>query len=200
MNASSSTRERLRNVPNALSALRIAAVPVLLGLAVTGRESAFTWVLVPALLSDIADGWIARRFQLQSQLGALLDSVADTLLLFVSIYGMWVFHRDVITSNVSVCVAVIGLWMLENGLALLRYGRLSSFHTYVSKVAGYLLGIYIGVLFVFGHSPWLLYTAAALSIAGNLEEFALLVALPKWRANVRGLWWVLAERRDRSAP
>ena len=200
MNASSSTRERLRNAPNALSALRIAAVPVLLGLAITGRELAFTWVLVPALLTDIADGWIARRFQLQSQLGALLDSVADTLLLFVSIYGMWVFHRDVITSNVSVCVAVIGLWMLENGLALLRYGRLSSFHTYVSKVAGYLLGIYIGVLFVFGHSPWLLYTAAALSIVGNLEEFALLVALPQWRANVRGLWWVLAERRDRSAP
>jgi len=199
MNASSSTRERLRNAPNALSALRIAAVPVLLGLAVTGREAAFTWVLVPALLSDIADGWIARRFQLQSQLGALLDSVADTLLLFVSIYGMWVFHRDVITSNVPVCVAVIGLWMLENGFALLRYGRLSSFHTYVSKVAGYLLGIYIGVLFVFGHSPWLLYTAAALSIVGNLEEFALLVALPQWRANVRGLWWVLAERRDRGA-
>jgi len=200
MNPSSSTRRRLRNAPNALSALRIAAVPVLLGLAITGRELAFTWVLVPALLTDIADGWIARRFQLQSQLGALLDSVADTLLLFVSIYGMWVFHRDVITSNVSVCVAVIGLWMLENGLALLRYGRLSSFHTYVSKVAGYLLGIYIGALFVFGHSPWLLYTAAALSIAGNLEEFALLVALPQWRANVRGLWWVLAERRDRSAP
>jgi cardiolipin synthase len=200
MNAASSTRERLRNAPNALSALRIAAVPVLLGLAVAGRESAFTWVLVPALLTDIADGWIARRFQLQSQLGALLDSVADTLLLFVSMYGMWVFHRDVITSNASVCVAVIGLWMLENGLALLRYGRLSSFHTYLSKVAGYLLGIYIGVLFVFGHSPWLLYTAAALSIAGNLEEFALLAVLPKWRANVRGLWWVLAERRDRSAP
>jgi CDP-diacylglycerol--glycerol-3-phosphate 3-phosphatidyltransferase len=199
MNASPSARERLRNAPNVISALRIAAVPVLLGLAFTGRQSAFTWVLVPALLSDIADGWIARRFQLQSQLGAFLDSVADTLLLFVSIYGMWVFHRDVITSNGLVCVAVTGLWILENVLALLRYGRLSSFHTYVSKVAGYMLGIYIGVLFVFGHSTWLLHTAAVLSIIGNLEEFALLVVLPQWRANVRGLWWILAERRERSA-
>ena len=200
MNASPASRARLRHVPNALSAMRIAAVPVLMVLAATGRESAFAWVLVPALLSDIADGWIARRFELQSQLGALLDSIADTLLLFVSLYGMWVFHRGVIASNESLCAAVIGLWVLENIVALLRYGRLSSFHTYVSKVAGYMLGIYIGVLFVFGQSQSLLYTAAALSIVGNLEEFALLAALPQWRANVRGLWWVLIERRERRAP
>jgi len=195
MSASSTTRERLRHVPNAISAARIAAVPVLLALAVTGREFAFTWVLVPALLTDIADGWLARTFDLQSKQGALLDSIADTLLLFVSIYGIWVFHRDVITSNAVLCGTVIGLWVLENVVALLRYGRLSSFHTYVSKTAGYLLGIYIGVLFVFGHYPGLFLVAAGLSIAGNLEEFALLALLREWRANVRGVWWVLAERR-----
>lgn len=196
MSASSTTRERLRHVPNAISAARIAAVPVLLALAVTGREFAFTWVLVPALLTDIVDGWLARTFDLQSTLGALLDSVADTLLLFAAIYGIWVFHPDVMTSNAVLCGTVIGLWVLENVVALLCYGRLSSFHTYVSKTAGYLLGIYIGVLFVFGHYPWLLKTAAGLSIAGSLEEFALLALLKEWRADVRGLWWMLEERRN----
>jgi CDP-diacylglycerol--glycerol-3-phosphate 3-phosphatidyltransferase len=93
------------------------------------------------------------------------------------------------------CATVIGLWVLENVVALLRYGRLSSFHTYVSKTAGYLLGIYIGVLFVFGHYPGLLYVAAGWSIVGSLEEFVLLALLREWRANVRGVWWVLHERR-----
>jgi CDP-diacylglycerol--glycerol-3-phosphate 3-phosphatidyltransferase len=195
MSASSSRRKGLRHVPNAISAARIAAVPVLLALGVTGHEIAFTWVLVPALLTDIADGWLARSLDLQSKLGALLDSIADTLLLLVSIYGIWVFHRDVLASNTALCTIVVGLWVLENIVALLRYGRLSSFHTYVSKTAGYLLGIYIGVLFVFGHYPGLLYVAASCSIAGSLEEFALLALLPEWRANVRGLWWVLDERR-----
>ena len=50
----------LRHVPNLLSGVRIAAVPLLAVLAFTGHESAFTWVLIPALLTDIADGLVAR--------------------------------------------------------------------------------------------------------------------------------------------
>jgi phosphatidylglycerophosphate synthase len=185
----------LRLVPNALSVARILAAPVLVALAAGAHESAFAWVLVPALLSDIADGLIARVFRLQSQLGALLDSVADTLLLFVSAYGIWVFHPDVATRHALECTLVVATWLLENAAALWRYGRLSSFHTYASKVAGYLLGIFVGALFVFGFHPWLLHVAVAASVLGNLEELALLALLPEWRADVRGLAWVLRERR-----
>jgi len=199
MSANPATRERLRHVPNAISTARIAAVPVLLYLALAGRQAPFTWVLVPALLSDIADGWLARAYRLESKRGAQLDSIADTLLLFVSIFGIWTFHREVLTGNAWLCAAVVACWALENAAALLRYRRLSSFHTYLSKVAGYLLGIYVGVLFVFGHVPWLLHLAAGLSIVGNLEEFALLAVLREWRADVRGLWWVLDERRRGAA-
>jgi CDP-diacylglycerol--glycerol-3-phosphate 3-phosphatidyltransferase len=189
----------LRIVPNALSVARILAAPVLAGLAVVGNESVFTWVLIPALLSDIADGLVARLFHLQSKLGALLDSVADTLLVFVSIYGIWVFHRDVISHHAVECGVMVGAWVLENIASLLRYGRLSSFHTYLSKIAGYVLGIFVGVLFVFGFHPWLLHAAVAVSVLGNLEELVLLVLLPEWRSDVRGLAWVLRERRTGGA-
>ena len=90
-------------------------------------------------------------------------------------------------------------WVVEALAALARYGRLSSFHTYASKVAGYLLGIFVGVLFVFGFYPWLLYVAVATSVLGNLEELVLLRLLPEWRADVRGAYWVLRERRRAAA-
>ena len=185
----------LRLIPNALSVARILAAPVLVGLAAVGNSSAFTWVLVPALLSDIADGLIARAFHLQSTLGALLDSIADTLLLFASVYGIWIFHPEVVEQHALAGTAVIGSWLLENVLAMARYGRLSSFHTYTSKAAGYLLGIFVGVLFVFGFQPSLLYAAVIVSVLGNLEEIVLLALLPQWRSDVRGLLWVLRERR-----
>jgi CDP-diacylglycerol--glycerol-3-phosphate 3-phosphatidyltransferase len=156
-------------------------------------------VLVPALLSDIADGLIARVFHLQSRLGALLDSVADTLLLFAAIYGIAVFHPGVLHDHSTIGAVVIGAWLLENVVALVRYGRLSSFHTYLSKIAGYLLGIFVGVLFVFGLQPWLLYAAAGASVIGNCEELLLLAMLPKWRADVRGVFWILRERRAGTA-
>ena len=187
----------LTPVPNVLSGARALSVPVLFALAVLEREGAFTWVLIPALLSDIVDGLIARVFSLQSRLGAILDSVADSLLMLASVYGIWVFHPEVIRDHTWLCGAAVGLWLLEDAVALLRYRRLSSFHTYTSKVVANLLGLFIGWLFLFGFEPWLLYVAAAASIVASLEELALLSLLPRWRANVRGLWWVLRERRRR---
>lgn len=186
----------LRHLPNALSAARALAVPILLVLAFYEQRVAFTWVLVPALLSDVFDGWIARGFGLESKFGAALDSVADTLMLFVSVYGIWVFHPEVIREHAWLCGAAVGLWVLEDMLALVRYRRLSSFHTYLSKVVANLLGFFIGWLFLFGFEPWMLYLAAGTSIVSSLEELALLKALPEWRADVRGLWWVLHERHD----
>ena len=186
----------LKHVPNVLSGARALAVPVLLVLAFLGRETAYTWVLIPALLSDIFDGWIARAFGLESKLGATLDSVADSLMLFVSVYGIWVFHPEVIREHAWLCGTAVGLWALEDVLALARYGRLSSFHTYLSKVVANLLGFFIGWLFLFGFEPWMLYLAAGTSIVASLEELALLRVLPEWRTDVRGLWWVLRERRD----
>ncbi len=186
----------LRHVPNVLSGARALAVPVLLVLAFEEQRTAFTWVLIPALLSDILDGWIARAFALESRLGAALDSVADSLMLFVSVYGVWVFHPEVIREHAWLCGIAVGLWVLEDLLALARYGRLSSFHTYLSKVVANLLGLFIGWLFLFGFEPWMLYLAAGASIVASLEELALLRVLPEWRADVRGLWWVLRERRE----
>ena len=51
----------------------------------------------------------------------------------------------------------------------------------------------LGVLFLIGFQPWLLYLAAGTSILASLEELALLALLREWRADVRGLWWVLRE-------
>lgn len=181
----------LRQVPNALSVARIVASPVLFVLALNTAETAFTWLLVAALLTDIGDGLIARLWKLQSKIGALLDSIADTLLLFTALFGMWVFHRDVVENHWIAAAVFIGSWIIETLAALSRYGKLSSFHTYVSKVAGYLLGVFVGTLFVFGFAPWLLYLAVTVSVLGNLEELVLLALLPEWRADVRGVWWVL---------
>jgi CDP-diacylglycerol--glycerol-3-phosphate 3-phosphatidyltransferase len=189
----------LRFVPNALSSARILAAPLLVALAMQHNETAFTWLLVGALLSDIADGLIARRYHLESAIGSLLDSIGDTLVLFTAVYGIWVFHPEVITDHRVPVLLAIGLGLGENIAALLRYRRLSSFHTLLSKAAGYMLGIFIGVLFIFGFQSWLFWLAIVTSVASNLEEFFLLAVLPEWRSDVRGLWWVLREQPGDSA-
>ncbi len=181
---------RLRHLPNLISALRLVAVPVLVWLAWRHEQRAFAWLLVASLVSDIADGLIARLFAFTSRLGALLDSTADMLLLLTAGYGALVFYPDMVRRQWPAVVMLLGFWLFEAAAALFRYGRLSSFHTYLSKAAGYAMGIFIGVLFLFDFYAWLLYVAVGLSVCGNLEEFWLLRLLPAWEPDVKGVLWV----------
>lgn len=180
----------MRHVPNALSSVRIACAPALLLLAIAGEQSAYTWLLVPALLTDAADGWIARAWGLQSKLGARLDSLGDSLIWWAGLAGLLAFQRDVLSQHRWLIGTAVAVWLLENLLAWFRYGRLSSFHTRLSKVAGVLLGICIAEMFLFGALDWLLYVAVISSIVASLEEMWLLALLPEWRADVEGVWWL----------
>lgn len=63
------------NLANFLSALRIVLAPVLLALAWFHEPRPFLYVLIVTLVSDIADGKVARWMKTTSEFGARLDSV-----------------------------------------------------------------------------------------------------------------------------
>jgi phosphatidylglycerophosphate synthase len=178
-------------IPNIITSLRIAAVPVLCYLAWTGERQAFAWLLTAALISDIVDGLIARRFGLVSELGSFLDSLADLLTFFAAGYGFWRFFPEVVADQRPVIVLVLALWIGVSVLGVLRYGRLASFHTLLTRVCAYALGIFLVILFLHGFVTWLFWTAAALVVVSQAEELVLLLLLPKWTPNVRGLYWRL---------
>lgn len=73
------------NVPNTITIARILAVPVLIWLIVSGEYLLAFWLFVLAGISDGVDGFIAKRFDQRTELGAYLDPIADKLML-VSIY------------------------------------------------------------------------------------------------------------------
>lgn len=74
----------MRNLPNLLTLLRLVLVPVMGYFAWSGRYAIALPIFLVAALTDLADGYIARRFNLVSKLGALLDPVADKLNMFVA--------------------------------------------------------------------------------------------------------------------
>jgi len=75
------------NLPNLISLLRLLLVPVTVWLLVAGEMMAAFWVFVAAGLSDAVDGFIAKRFDMATELGRYLDPLADKALL-VSVYVM----------------------------------------------------------------------------------------------------------------
>ena len=69
------------NLPNAITLARLASVPLAIWLVVSGSYAAAFWVFIGAGLSDAVDGYVAKRFDRRTPLGAVLDPVADKALL-----------------------------------------------------------------------------------------------------------------------
>jgi cardiolipin synthase len=73
------------NIPNTITMMRIMLVPFLAYLLLHGAYGAAIWVFLMAGISDVLDGFIARRFNLRTRLGAVLDPLADKMLVIVSV-------------------------------------------------------------------------------------------------------------------
>jgi CDP-diacylglycerol--glycerol-3-phosphate 3-phosphatidyltransferase len=184
--------------PNIITIARLLSVPVLAWFAYRRMDTAFAALLLPALASDVADGWIARKLGVESQLGAMLDSIADILLMSVMLYAIWPLHPYVYQDHGWAIIGVVILLGLMHLASLLRYGRLASFHTYLIRSGIFLFSVFAVILFLFGFVPWLLYLAGIVCSLGALEHFAILVLLPEWQPNIHGgLPQVIRMRRER---
>jgi len=73
------------NLPNIITLLRIAATPFAVWLILEGHLLWAFWVFVIAGVSDALDGFIAKQFDMETELGKFLDPIADKALL-VSVY------------------------------------------------------------------------------------------------------------------
>ena len=86
------------NLPNALTLFRIFLVPFLVVVLLTkfeGREFVGLGIFLLAAITDFFDGWFARRYNQMTRLGALLDPIADKLLMsaaFISLVEMDPVH------------------------------------------------------------------------------------------------------------
>lgn len=79
-------------IPNLLTLLRLLLVPVFIVASFQGRYTLGFVLFVSAAVTDILDGWIARRFDMRSRLGAILDPAADKTMM-VSGYLFYTLKR-----------------------------------------------------------------------------------------------------------
>lgn len=92
------------NVPNALSIFRLLLVPVFVLVFFSGADNAYVYaalIYVLAEVTDCLDGYIARKFNLITKLGRILDPLADKLMAFTVLVCI------VIASRVPVWAAVL---------------------------------------------------------------------------------------------
>ncbi|MBH0054347.1 CDP-alcohol phosphatidyltransferase family protein [Salinibacterium sp. SWN139] len=112
--------DRVWTVPNVLSFIRLALVPVFLYLIISAQDALALIVLVFSSLSDYLDGVIARRFNQITRLGQLLDPAADRLFIFAALIGL--AARDVIPWWLFLVIVGRDIMLVILGIISANYG------------------------------------------------------------------------------
>lgn len=189
-----STKYQLATIPNAISFYRLCAAPFAAYAAIDGNRSLFAVLIIISLLSDVADGLIARVFRQQSDFGARLDSVADDITFAVGVLGIFMFEFDAISADIFWLLLLMILWILSTVLPLIRFGRTPAFHLYSFRANGYLLALFFVYLFAVGYSQTFFILVTVFGSLACIEVIAVTLVLDEFKTNQRGLWWVLRER------
>lgn len=169
---------------------------ILVYLLLDKRLDIFKWLLPLSYFTDAIDGYLARRYNIVSLLGSRLDSIADQLTIVAAIAGLFVFRYDFIHENKTIIFLVLALYAGQTLLALFRYRRISSFHTVLAKAASILSAVFLVVMFFTSQPVYLLfYLTVFVTGIELLEEIVLVLLLPEWETNVKGLYWVLHRKR-----
>ena len=150
----------MKHLPNILSSLRmVGAVALLL---CNGASSPFWALYTLCGISDIADGWLARKLKCFTRTGALLDSLADFCfvaccawkLLPIFELPQWLWRWAGI---------IVAIKVVSQLSALVKYGRCCFPHTLANKWAGFLLFIAV---------PMTVWSIIPISIAAIVATFA----------------------------
>lgn len=192
----SAMNKRIYYIVNAVTFYRTIAAPFLIFLIIYEQMGWFRWLLALSFFTDTIDGYLARRFKVVSIAGARLDSIGDDLTVIAGTIGMIAFKAAFLKQEIFLIILLWSLFALQTVLAFIKFGKMTSFHTYAAKAAAVLQGIFLILLFFLPNPVYELFYAAAFVTTFELtEEIIITLWLPKWKTNVKGLYWILRQKK-----
>ena len=183
---------------NGITIYRIIAAPVLLYLIIMKEVDLFKWLLAISFFSDAIDGYLARKYKVTSILGSQLDSIGDDLTVAVAFAGLLLLKTPFVKDEIIYFIAIFILYLLQNGFAFVKYHKATSFHTYIAKMAAVMQGLFLIFIFLL-KEPFmpLFYFAVTVTAIDLLEELMMVILLPKWESDIKGLYWVLKNKKEK---
>jgi CDP-diacylglycerol--glycerol-3-phosphate 3-phosphatidyltransferase len=164
---------QLAQVPNALTVLRLALIPVFIAIVATA-EGGHSWaagiVFASAGITDQIDGWLARRWHVESDFGRVADPLADRLMIDVAIVALWLHGR---LPWVALAVILVRDVVLVGGYKLLHPRGYALEVNFLGKVATW--GLYASIALTLATTDgtdwplWLFWTALGLAVAAGVQ-------------------------------
>ncbi len=169
------------SIPNLITLGRVISVPLIFWLVLSERTEMAFAVFVAAGVSDAVDGFLAKRFNWETELGAYLDPLADKLLIVCIFVALGVRGElpswlviAVVSRDILIVIAVVLSWLLGNPVRI-RPLTVSKANTVAQIVlAGTVLankGFHLGLSATLGILMWITATLTVASLGAYLHAW-----------------------------
>jgi cardiolipin synthase (CMP-forming) len=162
---------RLARIPNALTVARFAAIPVFIALEATadgGKSWSAAIIFAAAAITDQLDGWLARRWHVESRFGTVADPLADRLMIDTAV--VLLFLHDRLPWPALVLILARDLILLAGYKLVMPRGHELSV-SFLGKVATWILYASLALMLVTSEGtdlPYVLFwTGLALAMAAG---------------------------------
>jgi phosphatidylglycerophosphate synthase len=191
-----------RAIPLAMTAGRAALGPVMvLGAACGWNGVAMAGMVLVALVSDIFDGVLARRWSCDTEAVRLLDTIADTFFYLCAGLALWLARPEVWRSNGVLLAVLLGMEVFRIGFDCVKFGKIASYHSYVAKTWGLILATAVVAEFARGDANGLMTAALGWGVVCQVEGLCMSLILSDWHRDVKtiGAAWELRQRQASAA-
>jgi len=186
-------RQEIFGTPNLVSATRILIAPVLFVFAFRQMETWFLGVLIFSGLTDVVDGFLARKLNQITALGAHLDSWGDFVIYSTMAAGAWILWPELTDEVLFHYALILFSFLLPAWVGLVKFGKLTGYHTWSVKIA--VLATFAGYVALYaGIAQWPFVLASWLCVIAGAEEILITLVLRRERTDVRSLWAAWQQR------
>ena len=179
---------RRQQIPWALAGARAALGPILIaGAACNWSGVALAAMVLGAVVSDIFDGVLARRWHCDSAGVRLFDTIADTFFYLCAGVALWMARPDIFRKNGVLLLVVLAMEAFHFGFDYAKFGKPASYHSWLAKSWGVVLTTALMVSLATPYGGSLFSLSLIVGIACKAEGLAMSFLLTKWTRDVRTL-------------
>ncbi len=163
-------------LPNQITGLRLLSIPILWALAVLRQPFYLGLGIAFALVTDVLDGFLARRLKLASPFGSQLDSIADNILVPSGVVWAYMFRPHIWADHPVLSLTAVTVYALSIAVGLVKFRRFGNLHLHFTRVAGVILYLFAAQsLMASDYNPIFFYVACIAHMLASTESLAVLL-------------------------
>ena len=178
------------SIPNIISLSRIAMAPFALLAAYYGNEKLFFILFTLMLVSDVLDGYLARKLHQCTKIGTKLDSVGDYVTYISIPFATWWLWPEIIRSETLYIATAFVLFLAPGIIARMKFGEMVAYHTWLTKLTAVVMSLGL-ILLLFTKENLLFHLSIYLLLLEALEHLGITLKLRRPQSNVKSLWHIL---------